>query len=522
MKIQKIWFSIYAFVFAMYPSLFLYINNSDELTFFPFVFYTVIALLLFASFLLGALYLLVRDYTISAILTSIMLILFFSHGNIIDLFIPQFTFDIGVERIFSWVVFIMISVIFIFFFFLFHKHPNAAVLFRKFFSIFALVLFVTLIYEIVPKLYIEYEAMADIDQPVASTAIRDDLPDIYYIILDGHAREDVLSELYDVNSSLFFEGLQNMGFYVASQSRSNYTQTFLSQAATLNMSYLDYIADETWERESDDLTAPKLMIRDSSVIKEIKQYGYKYVLFSSLWSGLAQKNALVDQTVSPLISANEFVYVLLERTPLSLFMQNSFTFNFNRNFFKQTLVTLAKVPEDPESTFTYVHFVKPHPPFVFDADGNVPDIKVYIGLDAEWKNFGKNTAKEYKRLYRDQVQYVDKVVLETISLILEKSSITPIIILQSDHGPAGQFVWGKTSDNRGLQERFSILNAYYFPDGDYGELYESITPVNSFRVLLNKYFNGSYELLADKNYFSSYLTPYKFKDVTEQLDLYEQ
>ena len=32
-----------------------------------------------------------------------------------------------------------------------------------------------------------------------------------------------------------------------------------------------------------------------------------------------------------------------------------------------------------------------------------------------------------------------------------------------------------------------ILNVYYFPDGAYHMLYDTITPVNSFRILFNKF-----------------------------------
>ena len=36
----------------------------------------------------------------------------------------------------------------------------------------------------------------------------------------------------------------------------------------------------------------------------------------------------------------------------------------------------------------------------------------------------------------------------------------------------------------------SILNAYYFPGGRYEGLYEAISPVNSFRVVLNTFFGA--------------------------------
>jgi hypothetical protein len=70
--------------------------------------------------------------------------------------------------------------------------------------------------------------------------------------------------------------------------------------------------------------------------------------------------------------------------------------------------------------------------------------------------------------------------------------------------------------NECLWERYSILNAYYFPDGNYGALYNSITPVNSFRVVFNQYFGTDLELLEDKNYYATWSRPYVFSDVTDQ------
>jgi hypothetical protein len=73
-------------------------------------------------------------------------------------------------------------------------------------------------------------------------------------------------------------------------------------------------------------------------------------------------------------------------------------------------------------------------------------------------------------------------------------------------------------DESCLRERYSILNAYYFPDQDYNLLYPSITPVNSFRVILNQYFGADMELLEDRNYFAGWLAPYQFTDVSDKIN----
>ena len=54
----------------------------------------------------------------------------------------------------------------------------------------------------------------------------------------------------------------------------------------------------------------------------------------------------------------------------------------------------------------------------------------------------------------------------------------------------------------------------YFPNIDSKVIYDGITPVNSFRLVLNNYFNGDYELLEDKIYFSTYQDMLNLTDVT--------
>jgi hypothetical protein len=63
----------------------------------------------------------------------------------------------------------------------------------------------------------------------------------------------------------------------------------------------------------------------------------------------------------------------------------------------------------------------------------------------------------------------------------------------------------------------SIFNAYYFPDTDYELLSSQITPVNTFRIVFNRYFGADLELLPNRVYFSSTIRPYDFFDATEML-----
>ena len=51
--------------------------------------------------------------------------------------------------------------------------------------------------------------------------------------------------------------------------------------------------------------------------------------------------------------------------------------------------------------------------------------------------------------------------------------------------------------------RYEILNAYYLPGDGAESLYPTITPVNSFRVILDKYFGENFPLLPDVSYNQS-------------------
>ena len=77
-----------------------------------------------------------------------------------------------------------------------------------------------------------------------------------------------------------------------------------------------------------------------------------------------------------------------------------------------------------------------------------------------------------------------------IKNLLDKTSGNAIIILQSDHGYGG-FAFENTKNI------FKNLSAFYFPDQNYSALYDSITNVNTFRIILNKYFNQKMPLLPD-------------------------
>ena len=102
--------------------------------------------------------------------------------------------------------------------------------------------------------------------------------------------------------------------------------------------------------------------------------------------------------------------------------------------------------------------------------------------------------------------------------MLFESDHPSVIILHSDHGPDIRLVAG-IPDSHYLKARMGILSAIYFPDKEYASLYPSMTPVNIYRMVFNKYFGLDLPLLKDRNYFSYDEKPLEFKEVTDRITI---
>ncbi|HEX5746121.1 MAG TPA: hypothetical protein VFZ09_07750 [Archangium sp.] len=336
------------------------------------------------------------------------------------------------------------------------------------------------------------------------------LPDVYHIILDGYAREDVLKDVYQFDNSGFTGFLRQRGFFVADQSVSNYPLTFLSVASTLNMRYLDDVIAPL-EADSKVLTPFYDLIHDHEVGRFFQSKGYRYIHFDTNYGG-TETSLIADQRYQfrhPLLQ-NEFTTVLL-RTYLHWLPQPSVA---DLHLFM--LDKLEEVPRIEGPTYTLFHLLLPHHPYVFDRHGN---IRADIPLEYQWTLRTGGWAARPQ--YIEQMEYLNRRIQAAIEDILATSKHPPIIIVQGDHGPAsthpGQKVEDKHQWGPVIRERTAILNAYYVPDEVRRHLYPSITPVNSFRLLLKHRFGANMEPLEDRSFITWYDKPFDLLEVTEQV-----
>jgi hypothetical protein len=342
------------------------------------------------------------------------------------------------------------------------------------------------------------------------------LPDIYYIVLDGYGRSDILDSLYHFDNTSFLNSLQKQGFFIASKARSNYGQTLLSMSSTLNMDYVQNLVSVTEGYE--DRAPLRSLVDNNQVFQRLDQLDYQIIT-----TDMGRDSKYTDIHLSLGWFADEYTYEVVNLTPITAVLSLASSVdildvtNFYERHRRQIQYIFDRVPDFSEwetPTFVYAHILAPHPPFVFTSDGESKNPHAYFSIsdgDSYRKKFNQSCV-DYRGDYIQQLQYINTKTLAMVNEILDRSGPNTVIILQGDHGPGSELHFeSKTQTNIG--ERFSILNAYYVSDSMKHLLYDSITPVNTFRLLFDHCFQLSYSLLEDRSYYSTWSRPFDFQRI---------
>lgn len=331
-----------------------------------------------------------------------------------------------------------------------------------------------------------------------------DGPDIYYIVVDTYGRQDVLFDLFGADQREFMDFLDAEGFFVAQNSSSNYGQTLLSMASSLNLDYVQQLMPI--RPESDNRLPLNRLIAQNQAARFLKRRGYRTVFIASSFIGKHQMET--DLYLSPTATgATTFERLLLEGT-----MAVNFAYEMPaerlRYAYARSLEMLREQAAQPGPKFVVFYTTLLHTPYVLDRDGNPIDA---LGMMKD------SPPEAYFEGYPGHLAYTNRALQEAVTYILAVSERPPVIVIQGDHGTSVNFHFNDLDENSCLVERFSIMNAYYLP-GVEDTVYHSITPVNTFRVIFNAYFDAGFGLLPDRSYFSTWVRPYLFHDVTARAE----
>jgi hypothetical protein len=345
-----------------------------------------------------------------------------------------------------------------------------------------------------------------------------DAPNIYFILLDGYGREDVMRTIYGFDNPMNRE-LRKLGFYVAEEAHSNYAQTAVSVASTLNLDYIDELIDVEDPVHARYRLTFKRLIENNRVTTALRRSGYRIATFSSEYSLAHLKG--VDQAFSPWLYFTEFEYLLANNTallPLTEMLgqpKARALHAIRRNQIQWVFDHLDGAGERP--TFTFAHIVAPHPPFVFEPDGSyrASSQKLTFADGSSWIALRGSTEEDYAEGYLRQMAYVNKELIPSLSRILAADPDAAIFLL-SDHGPGKGLSW--SSENKtDIPERLAIQLAVRLPGANYEAFYESMTSVNAFRAFLNEAVGTKLPFLEDHSYFMRWSRPCQFLNVDKKL-----
>ena len=495
-KILNRWFSVpwYPILFGAYPVLALLAFNAGQVKveagWRPLLVCVVIAVILF--FLLK---LILRDWQRAAFLSTLWMALLFSYGHIHILLTEKLKdFEFTPWLLLAWFVLAILAAVWAI-----RKPPSSALAL----NVIVLGLVISVLVQINPNVQGRgAHSLGAENAPVQDLERPQNPPDVYYFILDSYGRADILEQAYGYDNSAFIEGLRARGFYVAECSQSNYVRTEISVASSLNMSYLQgldpaFVPDSTRRRVLWD------SFKHNAARYNFENMGYKTIAFATGFAWNELEDADVFYTPPPFSAGMTEFEVLFMQTTLAREAQELGWVDadeiMGQNFRDRTLLVfnrMDKVARMPEPTFAFVHVISPHPPFVFGPNGEPTYPADFWNEDREYP------ADLYAKGYQNQLTFLNKKVLDAMDTLISESNTPPIIILQGDHGP-----WLQPKN-----KRFWILNAYYLPE-NMDQLYPTISPVNTFRLVFNSYFGGNYDMLDDVTYFSPVPKLYEFSEV---------
>ena len=486
--------TLHPFLFAIFPIVFIYSINSQEIKFTE-IFSLLLIILPITFGIIFLLNLVFKNKNAIGFIVSIGFIMFFSYGHVHSLISD----NLELRHFYLLAIFLTFFVISLYYFIKTERKLDNAI---KITNAISVILIVISGINIISD---NIDGNTSIDLINTSSSISssqiDDKPNVYYIILDAYAGQDVLNNYFGYDNNEFISFLEHNNFHVVPHALTNYPTTALSLSSSLNMQYLDcvenskIIREEFGEAESCfSASTAYEMVQNNEIMKKFNQEGY--IVINS-YSGI-EPTRNFDIAFSNLcgrysgIMNSELTITLIGKSVLNPFYVELFE-DVKRDQILCVLSELEEVHKKyDKSIFVFTHLMLPHSPYIFGPNGESVSPEK---MEARWEGLENN-----KQGYLDQVKFANKKLKQIITTIIDESRIPPIIIIQGDHGLKSKINDLNNPTNKELHNRLSIFNAYHIPTTN--ELpYQNITPVNSFRIVFNELFDEKLEILPNLSYW---------------------
>jgi hypothetical protein len=334
--------------------------------------------------------------------------------------------------------------------------------------------------------------------------------DIYLILLDEYANAEVTGRLFGFDNHVFLDSLRSLGFVVPAV-HSNYFHTFLSVPSMLNAGHIADLSGELGRR-SVDRSIPDHLVKQGRTVPFLKSQGYRYVLFPTLSWEPTQHDPRADREFQVKHGwdlgremTRSGLRQVLVRTSLLKFVYLGGG-QLARDHVTRTFVGIAQIPKIPGPVFTFAHVMSPHSPYVFDRN-----------CGPAHQEAGGGPAELKEAAYVEQIQCINRMVLDLLTTLLQTSDLPPVILLQSDHGTKTRLVYKDRVPEditlTGAKERLGAFGAYYLPDHGSEVFGDSVTAVNVMGNVLRFYLSADLPQEPDDMYLSVERAPFAFKRV---------
>lgn len=314
---------------------------------------------------------------------------------------------------------------------------------------------------------------------------------VYYIILDAYGGPAAVEKYLDHELSPFISEMSDLGYSYIDSARANYTVTYASLAATLNM---DYIANEASPRYLNRGNFfPSVMNRGTlpRVVKTMTAKNYRFIHVGNGWAPCNARREIVciddrdrdhlfPDTLARFFAPTrliEYAERLINNGASSVVEYDALTTLSN---------AIPKLSPPNQPSFVFVHHLLPHEPLREDC------------------------SRSLSALSKDGYINAIKCLNRTVKLLahrIQKLDPTAIVVFQGDHGSGFGGDWhGPLSEwtDGAIDERSSILNLMYLPEPCRQWIRQDLSPINTMRLVVGCIERRTPDYLDERTYLAAY------------------
>jgi hypothetical protein len=328
----------------------------------------------------------------------------------------------------------------------------------------------------------------------------DQRPDIFFIVFDEYTSSKGLKEFMNYDNSFVDSLFVKNNFFVSSLSQSNYNYTPFSLASTFSFNYLQ-LNSFNGRMDKNLLLKAIASAKRNPFTSFLEEQGYSIVNYGGFDLNKVPNRA-------PSFFDDKFMCGIIDNQTIVSRIEKDIWWNFST---RNLLTGKFKIPDSyienkkkhlghnlfnfdglikelqissDSPKFVYAHFMLPHQPYYMNSDGSyVSDTALILQQITPMQG------------HLNQIGYSNLLLQKIITLVNRKAKRKRVVVIEGDHG------FRSYQEAKPGHKVFMNLNAYYFSDCDYSSLYNGISPVNTFRIILNKYFSQSLPLVRDSSVF---------------------